>query len=181
MESSGPGTVVLTVDAADWTAAIDNLEKRCASIVSASLELGAKTAWLRQGEVSVLLGNDQQIRDLNATYRQKDRPTNVLSFPNFDLEQGNATSQPPPGPVLLGDIAMSFERLKAEAPERGKPLLDHFAHLLVHGTLHLLGYDHEDESAASVMEGMEATVLSSLGMARPYDEDEAGVVLGALP
>lgn len=179
MDSDGPDTVVLTVATADWRVAIDNLEARCTSIVRATLEYATVLSWLQRGEVSILLSDDDEIRDLNSRYRQRDQPTNVLSFPNFDLDQGEALSPPGPGPVLLGDIAMSFQRLAAEAAEREKCVLDHFAHLLVHGTLHLLGYDHREDKLALVMEEIEETVLKSLGMAAPYDAGEQARPLGA--
>lgn len=180
MDSDGLDTVVLTVAAAEWRAAIDNLEERCARIVKETLERSTVVPWLQRGEISLLLTDDDEIRDLNSRYRQRDQSTNVLSFPNVDLEQGKALSSPPPGPVLLGDIAMSFQRLAAEAAERNKSMLDHFAHLLVHGTLHLLGYDHQEDGEADVMEGMEEIVLSNLGMAAPYEVGERADPLGAL-
>jgi probable rRNA maturation factor len=181
MDRQAVGSVALTVAAADWRTVVDDLEERCDRIVRETLAHGTALAWLRQGEVSLLLSDDEGIRDLNRRYRQRDRPTNVLSFPNLDLKRGDALSPRPPGPVLLGDVAMSLERLREEASEQGKPMLDHFAHLLVHGALHLLGYDHVDDDEADVMEEMEATVLSSLGMAPPYEADDGAAPLGAQP
>lgn len=181
MASAGSSTVVLTVAAADWRTAIDNLEERCAGIVLATLEQATAVSWLRQGEVSLLLSSDDDIQELNARYRQLDKPTNVLSFPNFDLSHGKALAPAPAGPVLLGDIAMSFQRLSEEAAERGKPVLDHFAHLLIHGTLHLLGYDHLDDREARVMETMEEVILADLGMAAPYEASNGAGQLEALP
>jgi probable rRNA maturation factor len=181
MDSDGPDTVVLTVAAAVWRTAIDRLEERCLRIVRQTLAQATTLAWLQQGEVSILLCADDEISDLNARYRQQERPTNVLSFPNFDLAEGSACSSPPPGPILLGDIAMSYQRLAAEAGQRDKSMLDHFGHLLVHGTLHLLGYDHQDDDEAAVMERMEERVLASLGMAAPYAPGDGADALGALP
>jgi probable rRNA maturation factor len=117
-------------------------------------------------EVSVMLTDDTQIRELNRTWRGKDRATNVLSFP----------SPEPPGIVLsgngaprhLGDIALAYETLAREAEEESKPLAHHFAHLVVHGVLHLLGYDHEVEAEAERMEDLEVRALSTLGIADPY-------------
>ncbi len=180
MNSDGQGTVVLSVTNAAWPAAIDHLEERAARIVKATLERSTKARWLQRGEVSLLLSDDAEICELNSRYRERNQPTNVLSFPNLDLENGEAFVPPPPGPVLLGDIAMSFERLSAEARERNKSILDHFAHLLVHGTLHLVGYDHREEEQALVMERIEEVVLSGLGMAAPYDVGEDAGALGAL-
>lgn len=186
MDSDGPGTVILTVAAAEWRQAIDNLDALSARIVLATLERAARSAWPKRGEVGLLLTDDREIRSLNGRYRGRDRPTNVLSFPGFDLDEGQDPApqeaspqpasgpqlasgpQPTLGPVLLGDIAMSFERLAEEAVERRKDMADHFAHLLVHGTLHLLGYDHGDDDQATVMEGLEASILDDLGFAAPY-------------
>nr|WP_246505137.1 rRNA maturation RNase YbeY [Microvirga antarctica] len=112
-------------------------------------------------EVSVLLTDDKAVRVLNKTFRGMDKPTNVLSFP----------APAPPGvtgPRHLGDIALAYDTLVREAEEESKPLADHFAHLIVHGVLHLLGYDHEVEAEAERMEGLEVKALSTLGIADPY-------------
>ena len=110
-------------------------------------------------EVSLLLCDDAAIRDLNHQWRGQDKPTNVLSFPAADE----------PGAMpLLGDIAIAFETLVREATEEDKPLAAHFCHLVVHGLLHLLGYDHENEFEAEVMEGHERAILAELGIEDPY-------------
>ncbi|MCB5174787.1 MULTISPECIES: rRNA maturation RNase YbeY [Microvirga] len=112
-------------------------------------------------EVSVMLADDAQIRELNRTWRNKDKPTNVLSFP--------APEQPgAEGPRHLGDIALAYETLVRESEEESKALADHFAHLIVHGVLHLLGYDHEIEAEAEIMEALEVKALATLGIADPY-------------
>jgi probable rRNA maturation factor len=116
-------------------------------------------------EVSLLLTDDAGVRALNAAWRDKDRPTNVLSFP--------APAQPGvPGPRHLGDIALAFETLEREARDEGKTLADHAAHLIVHGTLHLLGYDHESTGEAEIMEALEVKALKSLKIADPYRDTE---------
>lgn len=170
----------MTVAAAEWRGAIDHLEEQSACILRATLERSTASGWVRQGEVSLLLSDDDELQALNSRYRQRDRSTNVLSFPNLDFDEGKALSSPPAGQVLLGDIAMSFQRLNSEAEERKKPLLDHFAHLLAHGTLHLLGYDHQEDEQALVMETMEEVVLRDLGMAPPYETGDGGRSLGGL-
>ncbi len=180
MDSDGPDRVVLIVATAEWRAAIDNLEERCVRIVRAALEHSTAASWIRDGEVSILLTDDDEIRDLNARYRSRDHPTNVLSFPTLDLDRGETSAAQPPGTVLLGDIAMSLQRLVAEAEERNKPIQDHFAHLLIHGVLHLLGYDHLENEQAELMEGMEETILSELGMAAAYEAREDTDSPGAL-
>ncbi|MGI9492347.1 MAG: rRNA maturation RNase YbeY [Geminicoccaceae bacterium] len=186
MDSDGPTTIVLTVATADWREAIDHLEERSERIVAATLQHSTTASWLRRSEVSILLTHDDEIRELNRHYRGRDQSTNVLSFPNVDLDKGQALASPSPGPlpshqVLLGDIAMSFQRLSEEADLYKKPLLDHFAHLLVHGMLHLLGYDHQNDQQAEVMERIEESILSSLGMAAPYAVRDSVDRLEALP
>ena len=116
-------------------------------------------------EVSLLLTDDAGVRELNSAWRGKDKPTNVLSFP--------APEQPGvPGPHHLGDIALAFETLQREARDEGKTVADHAAHLIVHGTLHLLGYDHETTGEAEIMEALEVKALKSLGIGDPYRDTE---------
>jgi probable rRNA maturation factor len=113
--------------------------------------------------VTVLLGDDAAVRDLNRRFRGKDRPTNVLSFP--------AGGGPAPGaPRHLGDIALAFETVAREAEAERKTLADHAAHLIVHGVLHLLGHDHETEADAEAMESAEVAILARLGIADPYGD-----------
>lgn len=114
-----------------------------------------------EAEVSVLMADDQAVRALNRDWRGQDRPTNVLSFPA--PEEGHG-----PGPRHLGDLALAYETLAREALEEGKSLQDHALHLIVHGTLHLLGYDHESEGEAAIMEELETEILARLGVANPY-------------
>jgi len=111
-------------------------------------------------ELSVLLTDDAEQRALNARWRGKDAPTNVLSFPQIE----------PFGAVrgLLGDIPLARETLEREAAELGKSLDEHFTHLIVHGFLHILGYDHQNEAEALQMEGLETQILAGLGIADPY-------------
>jgi len=103
-------------------------------------------------------------RGLNATYRGKDRPTNVLSFP-FQAPPG---IEPPP---LLGDLVICASVVNREARSQGKAAEAHWAHMVVHGVLHLLGYDHRDDEEAAVMEGLEKRVLAGLHFPDPYDSD----------
>ena len=110
------------------------------------------------GELSVVLSGDAHVRALNRDYRGKDSPTNVLSFPM------------PEGSGLLGDVVLARETLEREAAGQGKTFADHFAHLLVHGVLHLLGFDHQTDTDAEAMERLEVAVLGSLGIDNPYAE-----------
>jgi probable rRNA maturation factor len=114
-----------------------------------------------EAEVSLVFTTDAGIRILNAQYRQQDRPTNVLSFPAAQLVHGRF------GP-LLGDIVLARETIQREAAEQGVTVADHLTHLIVHGFLHLLGYDHEIESEALAMERLEIAILARLGIADPY-------------
>jgi probable rRNA maturation factor len=111
-------------------------------------------------EVSVALADDVAVQALNRDWRGKDDPTNVLSFP--------APSTRTPGPRVLGDIALAYETVARESRDENKLLADHAVHLLVHGTLHLLGYDHESDSDAGVMEALEVEALARVGVADPY-------------
>lgn len=120
----------------------------------------------RELEVSIALTDDASIRTLNHEYRGKDKPTNVLSFAALEGDD----PLPPAGPVHIGDIILAFETLEREAADMGKPLADHFTHLLIHGTLHLLGYDHENDADANTMESLEILILSDFGIENPYSE-----------
>ena len=114
-------------------------------------------------EVSVRIVGANEIRALNSEYRGKDKPTNVLSFP-----AGEVTGLPDDMPVLLGDIVVCGSVVCDEAAEQGKAIADHWAHMLVHGTLHLLGFDHETDAEAAAMETLETRILSDQGLADPY-------------
>ncbi len=113
-------------------------------------------------EISIVLADDAFVRELNRTWRNIDAPTNVLSFPADD-DDGQ-------GPCLLGDVVLAYETIAREADAAGKPMLDHVTHLIIHGTLHLLGFDHEDEQEATEMEALETAILARLGIADPYLE-----------
>lgn len=124
-------------------------------------------------EVSVRLTDDAEVQQLNRQYRHKDRPTNVLSFPMVqpDLLEGLANSDD--GEVLLGDIVLARETCAREAGEKHVEFVDHATHLIVHGALHLLGFDHEQGAAeAEAMEALERDILATLGIDDPYAVDE---------
>ena len=110
---------------------------------------------VEETELSVVLADDAFVQNLNRDYRDKDKPTNVLSFP-----------QDTP---MLGDVVLAYETVKREAEEQDKGFEDHLAHLLVHGVLHLLGYDHEDDKQAEEMEALEVEILSRLSIKNPYE------------
>jgi probable rRNA maturation factor len=122
----------------------------------------------RPVELSVRLTSDAEVHALNQQWRGKDKPTNVLSFPMLDDTELHSAKFAGPE-LLLGDIVLARGVCLAEAAEKAIAVEDHAAHLIVHGTLHLLGYDHHDDDAASDMEGREARALRRLGIANPYE------------
>ena len=137
---------------------------RAAVAESAFPQLGAS---VRPVELSVRLTSDEEVRVLNAHWRRKDNPTNVLSFPMaeaYELEQADED-----GPeLMLGDVILAHGVCQAEAERNSVSIEDHAAHLIVHGTLHLLGYDHGDDQSAAEMEEREVRALARLGIADPY-------------
>jgi len=137
-----------------WTAALPS---------AAAVAERAATAALGkvEGDVVVLLTDDAAVRGLNARFLDKDRPTNVLSFPAVDM---TIPGQAP----HLGDLVLAYGVCAGEANAQGKTLADHLSHLTVHGVLHLLGRDHEAEDVAEAMESEERSILASLGVADPY-------------
>lgn len=127
----------------------------------------------RGAEVAVVLTDDAAIRVLNRQWRGQDKATNVLSFP------APAAGRPPRGPVGLGDIVIAYETLAREAADEGKPFAHHLAHLAVHGFLHLVGFEHEDEAEAERMERRERAILADLGVPDPYADRPAARAIKA--
>jgi probable rRNA maturation factor len=118
-------------------------------------------------ELSIRLTSDDEVKALNARWRGKDKPTNVLSFPQCEPDELDRIA--PAGPeLMLGDIVLARGVCEREAEEKGVPLEEHATHLLVHGTLHLLGYDHQDDPSAEEMESREVRALERLGISDPY-------------
>jgi probable rRNA maturation factor len=145
------------IEDAAWSAALPDAEAltRAAAIAALQSE-GA------DGEgVAVLLTDDAAVQELNSRFRQKDAPTNVLSFPAPHNPEKH-----------LGDVALAFGVCTREAAEQGKPLAAHLQHLVVHGVLHLLGYDHMRDAEAEAMESLERVVLAGLGVPDPYKASE---------
>jgi len=136
-----------------WTKALPDAEALVLEAADATL---ASEGAVGEG-VTLLLTDDATIKDLNRRFRQQDKPTNVLSFPA------------PQNPErFLGDIALAYGVCAREAQEQGKPLKHHLQHLVAHGVLHLLGYDHESDAQADEMENLERAVLAGLGIPDPY-------------
>jgi len=154
-----PGTIEVEIEADEWTAALPDVEAVVERAAGAAL--GAV-----QGNVVVLLTDDEAVRDLNARFRDKDRPTNVLSFPAPQLPELLGAMP------HLGDIVLAFGVCAAEAEAQGKALADHLSHLVVHGVLHLLGRDHEDDAEAEEMEAEEREILAGIDVSDPYAAEQ---------
>ena len=152
-------TVSIEVEDESWLA-LAGLDALAQKAVDAAL---AGASMKEPGDVALLFTDDSAIAEINAEWRGKDKPTNVLSFPAPDmpLPEGEARH--------LGDIVLAHGVIAREAAEQGKTLHDHTAHLIVHGVLHLLGYDHETDAEAEEMERLEAAILNGLGIADPYE------------
>jgi probable rRNA maturation factor len=149
----------------DWEALAD----RAARSALAKTPFGEWLNWPTAIEVAVRLTSDDEVHALNKQYRDKDKPTNVLSFPMVqpDLLE-TVTQNSDDGEVILGDIVLAHGVCTAEAEERGVSVEDHATHLIVHGVLHLLGYDHMGDAEAEAMEDMERAALAELGLHDPY-------------
>jgi probable rRNA maturation factor len=153
---------------ADWPSPPD-WETLSARAVSALAQIAPELANPRLS-ASLLFADDAEVHALNREWRHKDQPTNVLSFPMLEREELLALAPQGP-PELLGDIALALETCTREAAEKAVPLEHHAAHLIIHGLLHLAGYDHETSPAdAAAMEALEIKALALLGIADPYGD-----------
>lgn len=147
----------------------DSLVRAAAECAIAESRYPELAAGSRTVELSVRLTSNEEVRQLNAQWRGKDRPTNVLSFPLAEQDElGSANVAGPE--LLLGDIVLARGVCFDEAADKAIPIEAHASHLVVHGTLHLLGYDHHDEAEAADMESREIRALARLGLADPYRE-----------
>lgn len=157
-------TAVVGIDDVGWKTHVLEPEALCTAAAAAAFDAApanARTA----GEVSIVLADDTLLHELNRRWRGIDKPTNVLAF--AALEAGGPGS---PGQVMLGDIAIARETVEREAAAARKSVGDHLSHMVVHGMLHLLGFDHQTAAEADEMEAIEVRALASLGIADPYDE-----------
>jgi probable rRNA maturation factor len=150
----------ILVEAGEWPskARLKRIAEKVLGAASAELKLD-----LPEGaELSLLFTDDAHIKSLNRKFRGKNKPTNVLSFPGAPAANGGI------GPIL-GDIVLAAETVSREAEGEGLTLEAHLTHLILHGFLHILGYDHEDDGEAGLMEGLETAILGGIGVADPYE------------
>ena len=161
MSSIPPATEVLVV-AECW-----QTEPDAEAVIHRAIEAAAEVAEAEVGEaeLAVMLTDDAGIRTLNSNWRGIDKPTNVLSFPAL---QPTGPVSPDDPPRMLGDIAIAYQTTRKEADDEQKPFDHHLSHLAVHGFLHLIGYDHENDIDAEAMESLEREILATLGIPDPY-------------
>ncbi len=171
MDSAAEPLVDCVMEDDRWQAlGLEALATRAATATLTALDLA-----LNQYTICVMGCDDARIATLNAEFRGKPTPTNVLSWPTDDLAPEDDGDEPyipgigdPKAPLSLGDIALAYETCARESHEAEKPMADHVTHLVVHGLLHCLGYDHVRDGDAARMEGLEAQILASLGISDPY-------------
>jgi probable rRNA maturation factor len=162
--SDGPAiTVDIAIEAEAWGE--ESRWRPLAEKVAAAVASRDELIVPDEAELSLVLTDDARIRLLNRDWRGFDKPTNVLSFPAADADDDD------PGP-LLGDVIVAHETMAREAAAEGKSFDDHVAHLLVHGLLHLFGFDHETDAEAEEMEALETEILAGLGIADPYADGD---------
>ena len=149
--------IEVEIDSDGWTEALPE----AAAVAERAAHAALGTV---EGDVVLLLAADEAVQDLNQRFRDKDRPTNVLSFPAAESAFPH-----------LGDVVLGYAYCAAEAETQGKTLSDHLSHLVVHGVLHLLGRDHEDDAEAEEMEAEEREILAELGVADPYAAENGAI------
>ncbi|MEE9433401.1 MAG: rRNA maturation RNase YbeY [Sphingorhabdus sp.] len=153
-------------DKGDWQGISD---KSVAAAITAA-PYARLTETSAQIAVSILFADNDKVQALNRDYRKQDRPTNILSFPMLPKDLLHNIANTDDGEVLLGDMILAYETCAGEAAETGISLEQHVTHLIVHGMLHLLGYDHIVEAEAEAMETLEIKALASMGLPNPYRE-----------
>jgi probable rRNA maturation factor len=163
MPAAPPVVVDVSVDAPVWTEVLPDAEESVRRAVTAAFEAAGLVA-RPDAELSIVLAEDAAVQVLNRDFRGKDAPTNVLSFPGV---APSATETAP----HLGDIIIAYGTVAREAEDEGKPLAHHLSHLVIHGVLHLFGYDHMTDSEAEDMEHCERVALLALGVPDPYAPD----------
>jgi probable rRNA maturation factor len=165
--------LMIEIQAAGWET-LKGLEKRLNEAALLTLSVLPQTLLpsAARAQMTLLLTSDKKVQALNRDFRGKDKPTNVLSFPQFDRKElfkaGKEGGLAAKTPLYVGDIAVAYGTVLKEAKAAGKPVTDHLTHLLIHGLLHLFGYDHDTDSKATRMERLEKEVMATLGLPDPY-------------
>ena len=175
MTKTDGGAIVVIVDVAspDWRSMDLDHDEIVRNAVDAALAV-ADISFDTGVELGVRLTDDAEIRTLNRDWRDRDAATNVLSFALDDAPvESGLRSGAADGPAMLGDVVIAYETCAAEAMDENKPLANHLSHLVVHGTLHLLGFDHEEDADAETMEALERVALERIGVPDPYLDSEA--------
>jgi probable rRNA maturation factor len=160
LDPSRAVVIDLAVPCVKWRRALPGADKLARSAARAALARAGRK--LGTAELSLVLADDAIVAGLNERWRGRNGPTNVLAFASDE-------SVMPPAPRLLGDVVLAYETVTKEARDQGKALADHLRHLVIHGVLHLLGYDHETAGPARRMESLETRILATLGVPDPYD------------
>jgi probable rRNA maturation factor len=172
-------TIDVTSTCIGWSRACPAVEILARDVARLALAEGiaaSRGVWQVPVELGITLADAAEQQRLNRNYRGQDPPTNVLAFPAWEA----GTRVPPGAPLLLGDVVLAFETVAREAAEQQKPLAHHLGHLVAHGVLHLLGFDHLSATEAVAMESLETSILAKLGIPDPYGDPvgslEAGLV-----
>ena len=173
--------ISFSLEAGDWEAAVTDVEMLVEAAAHAAFEAAERPEILDDAtaEMSLVLADDALVQTLNRDYRDKDKPTNVLSFAlldgsdDSDDDTDDALAREEGMPILIGDVILAFETVQREAREQGKSIENHLTHLVIHGVLHLLGYDHQSDPDADRMERLETSILARMGIADPYSANPA--------
>ena len=174
--------ISFSLESGDWETAATDVERLTEAAARAAFEAAEKPEILGGDtpvEMSLVLADDALVQTLNRDYRDKDKPTNVLSFAllddldDTDESTDDVLARDEGMPILIGDVILAFETVQREALEQGKSFGDHLTHLVIHGVLHLLGYDHQSDPDADRMERLETSILARMGIADPYSANPA--------
>jgi probable rRNA maturation factor len=168
--AAGPLELDVLIEEEGWEGCVPNVGARCRDAARAAWLVSVPSQPSLQEEPAtacLLLTSDERIRDLNRRFRGLDKPTDVLSFPAVEADVLAAAGAEGPPPEL-GDIAIALQTTLADATREGRPVGDHLSHLVIHGMLHLFGYDHQRDEEAREMEALEVRILAGLGIPDPY-------------
>ncbi len=173
--SSKEFLIDISIKSSHWTTVDFNVHNHCKKIIkSVIFNVLGKGYETKSFEVSLLLADDENLHNLNKEFRNKDNPTNVLSFPFYKIKKNNIKNILDLDSYLfLGDIAISFERVMNESLDQEKTFIEYFSHILIHGLLHLFGYDHILDDEAKIMEKLEIEIMNSVGYKyKPIEFDD---------